>query len=182
MTKRKDQKAKPKRQAKPKTVRERFLRRAKAKPGARTMNDRATNPTAAEIRKDAELIALFRESMKRSQALRDELAGEGDNEYGELLEMVKATGLDVATLTSMSCTEYDKWLRAAIRKRKQNESDPWVVVVVGDCALHRNTVNRHADDPAKTYIEHTDERGKYRIRKSRLVEYIDRAEIGKYLP
>lgn len=81
----------------------------------------------------------------------------------------------IRELADMFCESHDT------KNDTPNEPDPWVIVAVADCVLNRGTINRHADDPAKPYIEHTDEWGKYRIRKSRLVEYIDPAELEKYL-
>ncbi|MBL8889136.1 MAG: hypothetical protein JNL67_04110 [Planctomycetaceae bacterium] len=71
-------------------------------------------------------------------------------------------------------------LEAAI-DRAESASDPWVVVAIADCSVHKSTIGHHAKNIGKPYIEKSGERGKCRIKKSRLNDYVKPSKLQKYL-
>lgn len=150
------------------------------------MSKRKRKITKAEIEKAKAFIETILPKLdaaeQQASELRAELAGDGDGTMERwLIELRDETGIDAAAIyNDMDMQTAWKFTRAAIRKRKA-KADPWVIVAVGDCAADRSTLKRHADDPAKPWIEKA-ERGKYRIKKSRLAEYVQASELEKYRP
>ncbi len=57
--------------------------------------------------------------------------------------------------------------------------DPWVLVELADCKVHRGTMGNHAKSPETTGVRKTGH-GKYEIRKSRLADYLEVRHRQKY--
>lgn len=156
---------------KKKTLRQKFLEAAKAKPRKKTVGQKAEIEAGADSK--ALWLQLLEIHFDELKSLRKELSGDGDDSIGrELLELYQETGIDALTLQEMEASEVEKYLRAAIRKRKA-QARQWVYFDKSDAWCDRSKLSRHAKDDKKPHVERVS-RGQYRVWESHKNEYLRR--------
>jgi hypothetical protein len=121
-------------------------------------------------------IFAITEAVEKIRQLRSEI-GSGDDSYERtLLELHEETGLNIVELGNLPCREFDRVLKAAIRKR---DSRNWIPVATEHLKGDRSTWLKKSRNPEKNGLRRI-AHGQYQVRRDKLQSLIKPANLELY--
>ena len=115
-------------------------------------------------------------AVEQFRQLRLEL-GSGDDSFERtLLELHEETGLNIVELGNLPAREFQRIVKAAIRKR---DSRNWIPVATEHLFFNRSTHKRKKDNPAKSGLRRI-AHGQYQVRSDKLQALVRPAYLHLY--